>query len=205
MDMLAAKMRDKGYSWTKTTVFNIEHGKRPIRLAEAADVLVCLKVSPATNVFELLRSEKEHIWISNVGQVSLAEDQVYNCAVTYTEKINQLKKFLGSDDAKVVDADMSRRLRHWIGLSNAQLKVASILVPYIQGIIAFFEEEENNPFLPGGARLPLVFVDGEFKRLEYKDFDKDVEEQLKELGATDYEIKTLKERALRIEKAKSGE
>ena len=39
---LAERMRERGYSWTKMTVYNIERGERQIRLAEAVDVLNCL-------------------------------------------------------------------------------------------------------------------------------------------------------------------
>lgn len=191
MDMLAAKMREKGYSWTKTTVFNIEHGKRPIRLSEAADVLVCLHVSPATYVFELLRSKNEHVWISELGQVSYGEDRVYSACGEYVRKINGLAEFLKSDAAKKVDKVAEKRIKRYREYAETQLKVAADLAPYIDRILSFFESS--------GDQLPLVFVDGAFKRLEYDDFDKDVENQLKAVGATSDEIDELKERAKRVE------
>ncbi|WP_123645112.1 hypothetical protein [Bifidobacterium mongoliense] len=190
MDMLAAKMRERGYSWTKTTVFNIEHGKRPLRLSEAADVLVCLKVEPSSYVFELLRSEKEHLWIGKVGLVSYAEDQVETACENYVNQINYLLDFLDSDIAKATSSEAEKRVDHYREYTATQLKVARSLAPYVEGILDFFEQS--------GDKLPLVFVDGGFKRLEYEDFNKDVEIQLESIGITSEEINSLKERAKKI-------
>lgn len=194
MDMLAAKMRDRGYSWTKTTVFNIEHGKRPIRLVEAADVLECLKVEPASSVFELLRSDQENFWVHIVGLVSLAEYELQRSCEGYVNSLDGLKKFLDSDiasgDSKIINNSKK--------LCKAQFKVAAALGPCIQEILGFFEQNEDD-------KLPLVFLDGEFKRLTYSDFDKGIESQLMGIGMTDDEIEELKQRALKAETAKSGE
>ncbi|MCH9276408.1 helix-turn-helix domain-containing protein [Bifidobacterium amazonense] len=39
---LAARMKQRGYRWSQSTVWSIERGDRPLRLTEALDVLDCL-------------------------------------------------------------------------------------------------------------------------------------------------------------------
>lgn len=46
---LAKKMREQGYKWSKATVWAIEKGERPLKVAEAAEVLRCLEM-PADNI-----------------------------------------------------------------------------------------------------------------------------------------------------------
>ena len=41
-DELAKEMRSLGYKWSKTTVWSIETGERPLKLSEAQDLLKCL-------------------------------------------------------------------------------------------------------------------------------------------------------------------
>lgn len=51
---LAAAMADRGHKWSQATVWSVETGKRPLRLAEAQDVSAALDVS----VTELLRKDR---------------------------------------------------------------------------------------------------------------------------------------------------
>lgn len=46
---LAKKMREQGYKWSKATVWAIEKGERPLKVAEAAEVLRCLGM-PADDI-----------------------------------------------------------------------------------------------------------------------------------------------------------
>ena len=51
---LAKKMRERGYSWTKMTVYNIEKGERQLRYSEAYDMLACLGYDPIKDLPKLL-------------------------------------------------------------------------------------------------------------------------------------------------------
>ena len=82
MELLAAKMRDLGNSWTKTTVFNIEHGKRQLRLSEAADVLSCLGFSP----FEMWR----YVIDSDDKMLVEALDAVNDLSDEFSDTVSQL-------------------------------------------------------------------------------------------------------------------
>lgn len=46
LDDVVRKMNDLGYSWTKTTLFNIEHGTRRLQAFEAYGLLQCLGFDP---------------------------------------------------------------------------------------------------------------------------------------------------------------
>ncbi|KOA51094.1 hypothetical protein BAAM0483_02355 [Bifidobacterium animalis subsp. animalis MCC 0483] len=56
MDDLAAAMRVKGHKWTRVTVFNVEHGKRQLKLQEAVDMLDILQFDLETGI-KLLTAE----------------------------------------------------------------------------------------------------------------------------------------------------
>ncbi|MBM6731176.1 helix-turn-helix transcriptional regulator [Bifidobacterium pullorum subsp. saeculare] len=54
---LAEKMRERGYKWSKTTVWMIETGERPLKLAEAQDVLRCMDLDWTTYLQVLLQGD----------------------------------------------------------------------------------------------------------------------------------------------------
>lgn len=54
---LAKAMRARGYKWSKTTVWSIETGERPLKLAEAQDLLECLDYDWITYLPILLQGE----------------------------------------------------------------------------------------------------------------------------------------------------
>ncbi|MEE1296428.1 MAG: helix-turn-helix transcriptional regulator [Bifidobacterium sp.] len=59
MDVLAAHMRDKGYRWSKSTVYNIERGERSLKLTEAVDALRALGMDPNTTIQRLFAHDEE--------------------------------------------------------------------------------------------------------------------------------------------------
>ncbi|MCH4174751.1 MAG: hypothetical protein LKF41_02690 [Bifidobacterium sp.] len=76
MDMLAAKMRERGHRWTKTTVFNTEHGTRQLRLSEATDVVKCLGTDSMEGINPLLYSKDEAGFMQVMSNVSEYGDKV---------------------------------------------------------------------------------------------------------------------------------
>lgn len=69
---LAARMRARGHSWTKMTVYNVERGDRQLRLVEASDVLICLGYDSQTDLPRLLMSEQEAVIVEAIDQLKLA-------------------------------------------------------------------------------------------------------------------------------------
>lgn len=72
-ELLAAKMCDKGYKWSRTIVFNIETGKRSLKLQEASDVLDCLGLNPVSDLPKLIMSDADaHVlWVAGRIEKSL--------------------------------------------------------------------------------------------------------------------------------------
>lgn len=55
---LAARMRRRySYKWSKATVWSIERGERPLKLAEAKDALKCLGCDPVADLGLLLQGD----------------------------------------------------------------------------------------------------------------------------------------------------
>ncbi len=55
MDALVYAMNERGYNWTKTTLYKIEHGDRRLLAAEAYDLLICLGFDPLKDMALLYR------------------------------------------------------------------------------------------------------------------------------------------------------
>ena len=108
MDVLAAKMRDSGNKWTKTTVFNVEHGKRQLKYAEAVDVLNCLGYDPVTSLGRLLANsvdaELEHMVQSVLETI---RGITYDCALL-NGKYVCLDNALYADESETSDILSSR-------------------------------------------------------------------------------------------------
>lgn len=69
---LAARMRARGHSWTKMTVYNVERGDRQLRLVEASDVLTCLGYDSQTDLPRLLMNEQEAVIVEAIDQLKVA-------------------------------------------------------------------------------------------------------------------------------------
>ncbi|PWG63839.1 helix-turn-helix domain-containing protein [Bifidobacterium callitrichidarum] len=83
MEMLAAKMRDVGYKWTKATVYNIERGERALKYTEANDVLWCLNLNPGyLNEFSMTAPEVE---------LDIAQDNVWKSLLKIFKDIEGLQ------------------------------------------------------------------------------------------------------------------
>mgnify|MGYP002517778030 CR=1 FL=1 len=57
-------MKKLGYSWSKTTLFNIEHNSRRLQAVEAFDLLRCMGYHPETDLMLLYRDSPSQIDLS---------------------------------------------------------------------------------------------------------------------------------------------
>lgn len=91
-DELAAKMKERGYRWSQSTVWSVERGDRPLRLTEATDVLQCLGI-PIEDLSRLLA------WNDTDNQA--------------LERIRALSSDVRSIEFVCVDVFQYRRLLEW--------------------------------------------------------------------------------------------
>lgn len=107
MDKVVEEMRSIGNSWSKTTLFNIEHGKRPIRFNEASDLLRCLGYDPILDLPKLLNSPAE-------ADVQFAADQIpkmYNQLIVDFDTLTRYRQDLADDAETLAKQDaLNKRL-----------------------------------------------------------------------------------------------
>ncbi len=88
---LADAMRRKGHKWSQSTVWSVEQGDRPVRLAEAEDLAQIFN----TSLGEFTVGPKQVGWNRVLGrlgqQLSVARDDLELAAVRYDEAQRSLK------------------------------------------------------------------------------------------------------------------
>lgn len=99
MDLLAAKMRELGHNWTKTTVFNVEHGKRQLRLGEAADVLSCLGFGK-TEMWRYFVGSQNKALVDSLDRVSELAEQVRTSIMHLLEERLRLVRVASMSDSE---------------------------------------------------------------------------------------------------------
>lgn len=57
LEQVVSAMKDLGYNWNRTTLFNIEHNLRRLQFQEAYDLLTCLKLDPMKDLVLLCRKD----------------------------------------------------------------------------------------------------------------------------------------------------
>lgn len=57
LEQLVSAMKTLGYSWNRTTLFNIEHGLRRLQFQEAYDLLDCMGLDPIKDMYLLCRKD----------------------------------------------------------------------------------------------------------------------------------------------------
>ena len=125
MDMLAAKMRDEGNKWSRSTVFKIEHGERSLKYSESVDLFSCLGLDPTVDLFELsIIPEGQQIEESYSTTIEFFEyvfmaaeiayrsrgilfDELKNCKDSDNESLNESKNLVSATvfDQFVKDLD----------------------------------------------------------------------------------------------------
>jgi hypothetical protein len=84
---LADEMRARGWKWSQATVWAVEKGERPLRLAEAADLTVILSEGgPARSPMHLLMTEAELNLTRTLDASYEADDQVLTAAKNWSER-----------------------------------------------------------------------------------------------------------------------
>lgn len=78
---LAEEMRKRGWKWSQATVWSIEKGERPLRLAEAAELAAVLD-----KPFSLFLAEDEFVQVHLATQVVMAADRYLRDAIREYER-----------------------------------------------------------------------------------------------------------------------
>ena len=125
MELLAAKMRDKGNAWNKSTISKIEHGERQLRLQEAVDVIECLGRPVQETLPMLVFSMIDSRVNADITLIQgLIEEILYDSAAL-ASRIGPLDRVLEPDDSELPDGE------HWDRPSEAIKKRADFLCKYV--------------------------------------------------------------------------
>lgn len=129
---VAAAMRLAGYKWSQATVWAVEKGDRPLRLAEAADLakifnkdiasLVMLPVEAALNehIGEAFRSASESMdAIRRATEQFLRDKESIRAALEFATQA--IANGSVPEDFSVTLAEQERRAAHILKLSAARL------------------------------------------------------------------------------------
>jgi transcriptional regulator with XRE-family HTH domain len=114
---LAAKMKTYGWKWSQATVWTVESGERPLRLAEAADIAMILELG-ARGVESLTRPKG----------VAMVQTQLRFTAVQYSEMKQAIAEFRDSqmnlaataDDEGITTGLDQLGVRGWLTASPSQ-------------------------------------------------------------------------------------
>lgn len=89
---LGERMRDRGFKWSQATVWDVERGKRPLRLTESLEVIAILK-KPGVTI--------ESLWaVDNELQIALDLQDAYKSVAKSWEAIKYaISEFRRSKDA----------------------------------------------------------------------------------------------------------
>ncbi len=102
---VAAEMKRRGWKWSQATVWSIEAGERPLRLAEAEELADILKVAYS----RFLATETEaHLW-------SMAR----RCSDANQEVIEAVRKFLTAREYLGASLDLARQASESVPLGLA--------------------------------------------------------------------------------------
>lgn len=96
-EQLAHMMQQRGYSWTKMTVYNIERGERPIRLNEAVDVLKCLNIDAGDGLKALIRNDVDAKITDLVHNLRTAVEDARGTCISVRQLRRSLQSWFGED------------------------------------------------------------------------------------------------------------
>ncbi|MBT1177598.1 helix-turn-helix transcriptional regulator [Bifidobacterium callimiconis] len=98
-DVLAAKMCDKGYRWSRATVFNIETGERALKLQEAIDVLDCLGLGVGY-LPTLVQSKADDEALRKLDDLELSIERMKTAVIDLETCRGQIEEYLNEDVRK---------------------------------------------------------------------------------------------------------
>lgn len=96
-EQLAHMMQQRGYSWTKMTVYNIERGERPIRLNEAVDVLKCLNIDAGDGLKALIRNDVDAKITDLVHNLRTAVEDARGTCISVRQLRRSLQSWFGEN------------------------------------------------------------------------------------------------------------
>ena len=91
-DELARRMREHGFKWSQSTVWAVERGDRPMKLAEAEAVLDCLYMNDVIGVFHLLGKPINSTVYASCDEIDRAVDLILDEWMKLEEKRLELAK-----------------------------------------------------------------------------------------------------------------
>lgn len=183
MDLLAAKMRDLGHKWTKTTVFNIEHGKRQMRLGEAADVLLCIGLDPGDSIGNLLIAPEEKRWSQTINLTILRQADFLSGFEDYSKRIDELKQMLSEPSTE----DESKSVKSNRLMAQELVEEYEKLQPSAQKLKDTIEKIR--------LTTPIIYSNGEYHPLQEQEKDSDIKSQLGLIGAVPEEIDYIRKKS----------
>lgn len=97
---VADQMRRRGFKWSQATVWSVERGERPLRLAEADALSEFLEMS---NLYSLTSNRTTFNIRLSTGKIDAARVRVENAAEEVTTLQLELAQLMGSLDLEEVD------------------------------------------------------------------------------------------------------
>lgn len=144
MDMLAAKMRERGHRWTKTTVFNTEHGTRQLRLSEANDVVKCLDADAMDGVNPLLYSVEDAEFMQLVSNATNNGENILDywrvLEMNREQIANYIDKTPGLDERRIGTALFT--LKDTAPEIMLKRHLLSMIIEHLQKTIQYKEYEK---------------------------------------------------------------
>ncbi|WEV69476.1 helix-turn-helix transcriptional regulator [Bifidobacterium sp. ESL0775] len=122
MEMLAAKMRDKGSKWTNVTVSKIEKGERTLKYPEAMRVLECLDKDPINDSSQLIATSPDVTIRAAMRRVDDKNSVLESDISALQKSIEKLRQTVGEErDARQKTIDEAQRL-----INKTQEQIRSI-------------------------------------------------------------------------------
>lgn len=127
---IAKAMRERGYKWSQATVWAVERGERPLRLAEADDLRVILGRDSFQGAAEFLAPTQEMYLVARLTEVVSAQKQFEDAAEKYLEALDDLAMTADSvsdkEGAKEVSNIRWFAVRNWLEEHSPVLDALSI-------------------------------------------------------------------------------
>ena len=161
---LAEKMRSMGWKWSQATVWSVEKGERPLRLAEAASLSEILKLMHAT----VLLSTDSSTFLTIARNKVIASQKALELAI----RDHYLARFelalLADRERTSIGSNLLEIIEDWLSVTPASLadsvkaemsaqREGERLVDAVLGLIPEDDEEEQKKMLENRGPFILKF------------------------------------------------
>lgn len=123
---VATAMRERGWKWAQATVWSIEKGERPLRLAEAEE----LSTIVGTSSSNFARPEPLNVVQTNLRRAAVVRGQILESVKAYDAALTELA--VSADD---VGSDLPNWLREAVS-STLEIAPAEIEAAWLEGEFA---------------------------------------------------------------------